>query len=139
MIFEWRFNIASIATYRAYVHQVLTASAGDRIIKKRLLDLIFIVYISGIPETRAFCYIFGCYDIIFAFILSHANIFKTVQVYDTHSLQQHCLVHTQNTDSGKLFPGCELKLQEQILHLPDHSIQKYHTLCHLKINRIHNT
>jgi len=68
MILEWRFNIASIATYRAYVHQLLTASAGDRIIRKRLLDLIFTVYISGIPATRAICYIFGCSEIIFAFI-----------------------------------------------------------------------
>jgi hypothetical protein len=54
MILEWRFSIASIATYKAYVHQLLMASAGERTIRKRLLDLIFIVYISGIPETRTF-------------------------------------------------------------------------------------
>lgn len=54
MILEWRFSIASIATYKAYVHQLLTASAGEIIIRKRLLDLIFIVYISGIPEIRPY-------------------------------------------------------------------------------------
>jgi hypothetical protein len=68
MILEWRLRIASIATYKADVHQLLTTSAGDIIIRKRLLERIFIVYISGIPETGPLLYIVSSYDNMFVLL-----------------------------------------------------------------------